>query len=133
MSTSTAMNAYGREAVLTASPAALLVMLCDRLVLDVKRAELAQTEGRWVDAHNDLVHAQDILAELMRSLDVEAWDGAEQLLATYAYIHQTLVAANIRRSVELTREALEFVEPLARTWHEAAQQVAAPSGGSGVG
>lgn len=126
-----AKTAYGRNAILTASPAALVVMLCDRLVLDLKRAKEAQEVGDWVEAHNQLIHAQAILAELMKALNVDAWDGAENLMAQYWYMHQGLVLANIHRDVARTVEVLELAEPLAETWRQAAEQ--ATSGGTARG
>jgi flagellar secretion chaperone FliS len=66
---------YRRDSVLSATPARLLVMLIDRLALDIDRAAAAQdaldreTERRCLD------NAQAIVAELMGSLDVDAWSG----------------------------------------------------------
>lgn len=120
-----AKTAYGRNAILTASPAALVVMLCDRLVLDLKRSQEAQEKEDWVEAHNQLIHAQAILAELMNSLNVDAWDGAENVMAQYSYMHQGLVLANIHRDVARTTEVLELAEPLADTWRQAAEAVTA--------
>ncbi len=66
-----------REAILSASPARLLTMLYDRLLLDLNRAEAAQQSGDWAVASENLVHAQDIIAELVSSLNMEIWDGAQ--------------------------------------------------------
>ncbi|MCA5895140.1 flagellar export chaperone FliS [Isoptericola sp. NEAU-Y5] len=128
-----AQSAYGRDAVLTASPARLLTMLYDRLVLDLRRAQAAQAEERWSAASTQLVHAQAIVAELMGSLDRTAWDGAEDLLALYVYVHEALVAANVGRDVARTAEALELVLPLQEAWQQAADQLPAAAGASLVG
>ncbi len=53
-----ARNAYVDNSVATASPERLLVMLCDRLVLDVQRGVAALSAGVPVEAHGYLVHAQ---------------------------------------------------------------------------
>ncbi|MGL3805139.1 flagellar export chaperone FliS [Paeniglutamicibacter sp. R2-26] len=125
-----------REAILSASPARLLTMLFDRLVLDLNRAEAAQQSQDWIAASDNLVHAQDIIAELASSLDMEAWDGAQGLQSLYAFATETLVNANIRRDPSLTRQAISLLEPLRQAWHEAAAvPVAAPAleGGTFVG
>ncbi|MHA7132015.1 flagellar export chaperone FliS [Oerskovia turbata] len=136
-----AQSAYGRDAILTASPARLLTMLYDRLVLDLRRAEAAQGDERWAAASEQLLHAQAIVTELMGSLDTSVWDGGEDLLALYVYVHEALVAANIHRDIARTHEVLEIVVPLQETWREAAEvlpaeptRAAAPGGGrvSGV-
>jgi flagellar protein FliS len=68
-----ARNAYLGNSVQTASPARLLVMLCDRLVLDLQRGRDAQAAGVREEANSQLLHAQDILIELRSSLDTKAW------------------------------------------------------------
>lgn len=129
MNTNTAQaqrSKYNREAVLSASPARLLTMLYDRLLLDLGRAESAQVAGNWPVASENLLHAQAIVSELMSSLDVDKWEGAADLAALYSYVSTSLISANVNRDVQRTRECVGLLEPLRLTWHEAAQQV--PSG-----
>ncbi|KQQ25671.1 MULTISPECIES: flagellar export chaperone FliS [unclassified Frondihabitans] len=126
-------NAYGREAVLSATPIRLLTMLYDRLLLDLGRAEAAQNQGSWATASENLVHAQAIVSELTTSLRVELWEGGVELQALYTYVSVALVNANVHRDVALTRESIVLLEPLRQAWHEAAALVpAAPAafGGS---
>ena len=116
---------YNRDAILSATPVRLLTMLYDRLLLDLGRAEVAQLDGRWPAASENLVHAQAIVAELMSTLKVEVWDGGEGLLALYTYASTALINANIQRDVALTRECIALLEPLRQAWHEAAAQLPA--------
>lgn len=118
---------YARNAVLSATPARLLTMLYDRLLLDLSRAEAAQHSGNWPVASENLVHAQAIVSELTSTLRTDLWDGAENLKALYAYGLTTLMDANIHRSPERTRECIDLFEPLRLAWHEAAAQVPASS------
>ena len=115
-----ALNRYQREAILSASPARLLTMLYDRLLLDLSRALDAQESQDWQGAHDMLVHAQDIIAELAGSLNAGTWDGAAELGSLYAYAARTLINANVRREPALVRECIELLEPLRQAWHEAA-------------
>lgn len=129
---SRALNVYQRETIMSASPARLLVMLFDRLMLDLARAEEAQTTESWDVAGTNLLHAQDIIGELSGSLDLDAWDGAENLLGIYNYAGTAMMNANIHRNVELTRECIALLEPLRQTWHEAASaSIQATPGGIG--
>jgi len=114
------MGDYQRTAILSASPAQLLTMLYDRLLLDLHRAEQAQQDARWGEASAQLRHAQDIIIELQRTLDLDAWDGAQRLSAIYDYVFQAAMQADIRRDPELTRECVRRLEPLRQAWHEAA-------------
>lgn len=123
---------YNRDVILTASPARLLTMLYDRLLLDLGRAEAAQLTSNWAASTENLLHAQDIVAELSSSLDVDAWDGADGLLAVYNYVSNALISANVDRDVERTRESIALLEPLRTAWHEAAMQLPAPATASAV-
>jgi flagellar protein FliS len=118
-------NQYLADSVLSAPPARLLTMLYDRLLLDLARAESAQQQANWPVASENLLHAQAILTELSSSLNVDAWDGASGLLGIYNYASTALINANIQRDAGLTREAIDLLEPLRQTWHEAAAAIPA--------
>ena len=114
-------NDFLRESVLSASPAQLVTMLYDRLLLDLARAGAAQVSDDWATASTNLLHAQDIVAELSSSLDVAAWKGAPDLLAIYSYLTKQLIAANVGHDVERTRECANLLGPLRWAWLAAAQ------------
>jgi flagellar secretion chaperone FliS len=118
-----ARNLYNRDSVLSASPARLLVMLYDRLLLDLARAETAQLGEDWPVASAQLLHAQEIVTELIGSLRPEQWDGGPGLLAVYNYVLTGMVQANTHRDVAKTRECIQLLEPLRLAWHEAALKV----------
>ena len=117
---------YVDDTVATASPAKLLTMLYDRLVLDLGRAETEQRAGRTSEAGAHLLHAQDIVSELAASLDTTAWDGARALLSVYTYLLSELVQANVAGDADRTAACRELVEPLADAWHQAADQLSGP-------
>ena len=115
-----ARNAYMGSMVSTASPARLLVLLYDRLVLDLQLAAECQDATEHVVASEHLMHAQEIVLELQSSLRVDLWSGGPQLSAIYSFVYTRLVQANVKRDVTLTRSCLTLVEPLAAAWREAA-------------
>jgi flagellar protein FliS len=115
-----ARTAYLGGMVTTASPARLLVMLYERLVLDLERAADLQEREDFSAASQQLMHAQEIVLELQTSLRPDVWDGARQLSAIYGFLHSELVRANVRRDVAMTRDCLSLVRPLADAWREAA-------------
>lgn len=112
------------DTVLSASPARLLTMLYDRLVLDLDRGAKAQLAGDFVEANTQLTHAQDIVAELMVTLDVDAWAGGPGLKALYSHLLTQLVEANISHDAEQTAACRAIVDPLRMAWHEAAAELA---------
>jgi len=118
-----AQQRYRDDAILSATPERLVTMLYDRLLLDIERAESAQRAGAWPDANDLLQHAQAIVSELSRSLS-DAWDGSDGLRALYAFLAQTLVAANVGRDADRTHACREIVAPLRDAWHQAASSLA---------
>ncbi|SDQ50312.1 flagellar export chaperone FliS [Microbacterium sp. cf332] len=115
-----AQQRYREETILSASPARLVTLLFDRLLLDVERGEAAQRSGDWQAANEHLQHAQRILVELTGSL-TDDWSGSASLRAVYDYITRTLVGANIGRDPERTHECRDLIAPLRDAWHAAAE------------
>jgi flagellar secretion chaperone FliS len=115
-----ARAAYVDASIATASPARLLVMLFDRLVLDVQRGLDAQRTGDFEETHKQLSHAQDIVMELQVSLRPEEFKGGYELAALYSYLHRQLIQANVRKSTAITDEVLTLVTDLCDTWRQAA-------------
>lgn len=117
-----ARAAYMDASVATASPERLLVMLCERLVLDVQRGLEAQRAGSIEESHRQLVHAQEIVLELHASLRTEEFDGALGLSSLYDFLHTQLVRANVGKDPVITEGCLGLVSDLCATWREAALQ-----------
>src|SRR3954452_15343691 len=111
---------YLQDSINTASPAKLLLMLYDRLVLDLVQGEDALRGQDREQAHEKLTRAQDIVMELRVSLDVDAWSGAPGLANLYGYLLTELIGANIARDPERVAACRTLVEPLRDAWREAA-------------
>lgn len=128
MSTTTSLarakQQYLEQQVASASPERLLVLLYDRLLVDIDRAAVAQGAADWPAAGTHLTHAQWIVAELSATL-TDAWDGAEQLRAVYAYLTSQLITANLSHDSDVTAECRGIVVPLRDAWHQAAAEVSA--------
>ena len=123
--TPNARSAYMDASVATASPARLLGMLYERLVLDLTRGLEAQRTGAVQDAHRALLHAQDIVLELHASLKVDSdWEGGAGLASLYDYLHRQLVRANISKDSSITESCLALASDLCAVWREAAMQSA---------
>ena len=118
---------YMGDTVATASPQQLLVMLYDRLALDLERGETALRTGDRAEASNQLLHAQDIIAELHGSLKVDLWDGGPRLAALYTWLLTELVQANVKRDANRVASCRQVVEPLRDAWRQAAAGLAVAS------
>jgi flagellar protein FliS len=128
-----ARAAYLDASVATASPARLLVMLLDRLVLDVQRGLEAQRRSDHEETHRHLTHAQDIVLELAASLRPEEFRGGYDLAALYGFLHRQLVMANVRKDAVITDEVLTLVTDLCDTWRQVALRSCADTGSLELG
>ena len=111
---------YLQDSINTASPAKLLLMLYDRLVLDLAQGEAALRAAEREIAHEKITHAQEIVLELRVTLDVEAWDGAPGLASLYGFVLTELIGANIARDPNRVTACRGLVESLRDAWREAA-------------
>jgi flagellar protein FliS len=113
---------YLADAVATASPAQRIVLLYDRLWLDIQRAQAAQDCGE-VSARDHLQHAQQIVAELLGSLDVTAWSGAADLASLYSYLLRELIGEVIEPLPGRLAAATRIVSDLRLSWQQAEAQL----------
>ena len=111
---------YLQDSINTASPAKLLLMLYDRLVVDLIHGEEAVRAGDRARANDKLTHAQEIVMELRVSLDVEAWSGAPGLANLYGFLLTELIGANIARDPDRVATCRGQIESLRDAWREAA-------------
>jgi flagellar protein FliS len=116
-------NRFQTDGVASISQERLLLALYDRVVTDLDGATAAILSRKPADAHEKLVHAQEILGELHLALDPEAWDGAENLASLYLYAMERLVEANLRKDAAPVLEVKALIEPLAASWRAAYDQL----------
>ena len=105
---------FVKNSILTATPAARLMMLLDRLEVDIKRAEQGFATGNIPVRNAALLHAQDIVLNLRDTLGVDLWPGAAQLKTIYSFIYSEFVQSNIyadqKRFDWASRLLMEIVE-----------------------
>ena len=123
---------YLRDRVLTASPAQRVVMVYDRLLLDLRLA--VSVEDTYASGAH-VSHALQILAELQGSLDHRHGGPAENLDAIYAYLIGRLLEARISGDLDGVDGLVAIIEDLRSAWAQAAmpQAPAAPAATAWVG
>jgi flagellar protein FliS len=119
MSDQNRASAYQSQAVQTANGPQLLLMLCDRMSVDIGRAELALGSLDNKGANDHLQHAQKIVRMLRNALDPDGFDGAQALLAVYAFLEGHLVKANLEKDAAVVRECAELLRPIHEAWRKA--------------
>jgi len=110
---------YRKTTVETLSPAKLLLMLYDGALNSLRNAQKAIEEKDISQAHIQLIKAQDIIAELMATLNMEV-PISRQLYALYDYIQRRLIEANINKDIAIIDEAYQFISELRDAFAQAA-------------
>ena len=115
---------YRQNQVLTATPQQLVLMLYDRALRDLKQTAEAIEAGD-VDGVNKLLqHVEDILNELLLSLDIdlpmeEGGEIALNLGRMYDFYIVRCREANITKDPAIVAELQEQIGNLRQTWAEA--------------
>lgn len=125
MQNQSAVNRYVNDGTGVVPQPRLLIMLYDRLVLDLEQAEAALDGNSISTAHERLVHAQNILFELQSALDRDVWDGAENLGQLYLWFNTELASANVKKDAKKVRTCLKLIRSLNQAWHGAYESVMA--------
>lgn len=116
----------------TASGSKVIVLCFERLDRDLAAAIDAISAGDVATAHEQLVHAQDIVHELLFILDLDAWEHAPALASIYRYVLDLLTRANVRKELAAAREARTLLGEIGEAFRVAASQpvtvAAAPAG-----
>ncbi len=130
------VKAYRTNAVLTASPGQLVLMLYDgalkAMAIAVEAFERPETDTRRIEVINhQLQKAQNIIVELQSGLNMEAGgEFAQTLYRLYDYHTRRLFEANLRKDVAIVHEVEELVRSLRDAWAEMlSKQESAPAEG----
>ncbi|MEB3222971.1 MAG: flagellar export chaperone FliS [Candidatus Sericytochromatia bacterium] len=123
---------YQEASLETASQGKLLLMLYDGAIRFLVTTQTALGEQRWVDAHQASVRAQDIIHELMFSLNMEAGDIAPNLYRLYEYMNWRLVHANVRREAAGAKEVEGLLRDLRGAWAEAVRSTPGHASNAGA-
>lgn len=127
-------QAYRTTQIQTASPADLLLLLYDGAIKWCKQAEAYLDNGQGELAHKALLKGQDIIDELVISLDFSAGgEIAQGLYQLYDYMRRRLIEANIKKEKELVAEVVAMLQELRETWAEVAGRVQHRGSGTGGG
>lgn len=109
---------YRQNAVKTASPQELTLMLYNGLVRFLKMACQGIEEKNIEKANNFIIKSQNIITEFICTLDVQ-YEVSEGLLSMYEYMNRRLLEANIKKDKEIVSEVIGYAEGLRDTWEQA--------------
>lgn len=130
------VNAYRQTRVRTAGGGKIVVMLYDEAIRQIDNAIAALADGtKELDKiHNAIVKAQDIVTELMVSLDFDAGgEIAPNLFNLYVFFNNQLMDANVKKDPAPLKAIRPLLSELRDAWAEIAAKTAAPNRTNGNG
>lgn len=113
-------NKYFESTVQTATPAQLLIMLCDGAIRFSRLSIEAIKQKNHQDANQHLVRVQDIISEFIITLDHTS-PLSQNLLRLYEYFRTRLIEANTKKDEGPVEEVLGYLIELKETWIQAAK------------
>lgn len=115
-------NKYLETSVQTATPAQLLILLCDGAIRFCRVAIEAIKQKKYDEANNNLCRAQEIISEFMITLDPHS-PISDNLMKLYDYFNYRLIEANTKKNIEPAEEVLGYLIELKETWFQASKLV----------
>ena len=127
---------YRQNQILTATPQQLVLMLYDRALRDLRQAAEAILADNLKEANTKLQHVEDILNELLLSIDpdlppAEGGEIAVNLGRMYDFYIVRTREANITKDIAIIQELQKQIGDLRSTWAEAMVKAAKESKGGG--
>lgn len=115
-----AAQTYQSNQVTTATPADLTLMLYNGAIKFIKQTKSAIDEKNVAKAHESSLKVQNILYELMSTLNKD-YEISKEFLTLYEYMLQRTIEANIRKDITILSEVEDLFVQFRDTWKEAMQ------------
>jgi flagellar secretion chaperone FliS len=113
-----ANEVYQNNQVTTAKPEELTLMLYNGCLRFLRQAQLAIEKKDLPKAHTFIIKTQDIVTELMVTLNME-FEISHSLLSLYEYMKRKLIEANLSKDLGILAEVQDMLLELKNTWVEA--------------
>lgn len=116
--------AYKQASVDTATPEKLLIMLFNGGIKFLHQGEQALEQRDYTIANLSLIKVQDILTELIDTLDMErGGEISQNLYNLYVFYRNEVINANINKDFARLKPVLDFFTVFRDTWIQAAQLI----------
>jgi flagellar protein FliS len=113
----TSQNPYLRDAVMTATPEQLQLMLYDGCIRFTTQARDAIEKGDHETSYEKLTRAQHIIIEMQNGLNYDVnRELCERVASTYGFLYRKLVDACVHRDVGAIDDALKILRMERETW-----------------
>lgn len=109
---------YQQNQVQTANPEKLIILLYEGAIKFLGQAKVAVEQKEYDKANNYIGRTQDIISELMTSLNME-FEIAKNLYSLYDYLFHRLIQANVKKDITIIKEVQDMMSELKETWAQA--------------
>ncbi len=110
-------DAYKNTEISTADQKKLILMLYDGAIRFLQIAIKKMQPQNYDVVNNHIIKSQDIITELMLSLDMkEGGEIASNLFNIYAYLKKRLLEANIAKDASMVEETVRLLSQLRDAW-----------------
>ena len=113
---------YTEVEIKTANKGKLIVLLYRGAIKFMKKALLQLEQKNMEGKGNNLIRAQDIVLELLYSIDQEMLDSGNELALNlqrlYLYSYRRLVNANVQMDPKPIEEVIVLLENLLEAWEQ---------------
>lgn len=118
-----ARDQYLVAEVMTATPQKLQLMLVEAAIRFAGRARQLWSERKDEEATDALIRAQDIIGQMLASLDREsALPVVRKVAAVYLFVFRCLMEANCQRDERKLDDALKVLEEERETWRQVCEK-----------
>ncbi|MGG1312915.1 MULTISPECIES: flagellar export chaperone FliS [Cohnella] len=125
----TGYQAYRKNKYETASPHRLIQMLYEGAIQNLNAALAALDKSDLSQAHQRIMRAQDIVSELLSSLNEQQGGTiASNLKSLYLYMLNRLVQANVKKQKEPLAEVADLLRELKSAWDQIGREVSVGHG-----
>lgn len=111
---------YQTNSVATADQKQLIIMLYDGAIRFIETASGFMGSFKTYDkANQNILRAQDILTELMLSLNLDhGGEIGQNLFNLYAFCKKQLLDANVKKNADDLKPALKILKELKESWEK---------------
>ncbi|HNX24011.1 MAG TPA: flagellar export chaperone FliS [Spirochaetota bacterium] len=119
MSNTNPYNQYKQTQITTANQGKLIVMLYDGAIKFLNIALDNMSPKTYDVVNNNIIKAQDIITELLLSLNMdEGGEISQNLFNLYMYFKRQLLEANIKKDAEIINHVLKLLKELREAWDQ---------------
>ncbi|OJH15122.1 flagellar biosynthesis protein FliS [Borreliella bissettiae] len=113
---------YKQTQINTSNPLSILIMLYEKAIQDLNVAKELIKDGNWknaVKANEKIFHAQEIITELMSTLNFEQGGNiSTNLLSIYLFLNKELENVLLKKEIHKIDNVIKQLQILNFTWKE---------------